>query len=146
VPGPGLLSLKSGQIQAVRNDLQPAQTFAAGKRLDQADLQDYGALLLPGGAVNADRLRTEPAMQSVLKQIIRAGQAMTVICHATWGPVPSGRAVTSSHTIQDDLRNARATWADREVVYGNLVTSRQPGGIPAFTRHMVNLFAAARGA
>jgi protease I len=55
--------------------------------------------------------------------------------------------VTSSHTIQDDLRNAGAPWVDREVVvHGTLVTSRQPGGIPAVTRQMLNLFAAARAA
>jgi protease I len=88
-------------------------------------------------------------MQSVLKQIIRAGKPVTVICHARWGLVPSdlarGRTVTSYHTIQDDPRNAGATWVDREVVvHGNLVTSRQPGDIPAVTREMLNLFAAAR--
>jgi protease I len=105
-----LLSVRSGQIQAVRHDLQPAQTFGVDKTLDQADPEAYDALLLPGGAVNADRLRMEPGVQSFIKQI-----------------------------------NAGATWVDREVVVdGNLVTSRQPGDIPAFTREMLNLFAVAR--
>jgi len=109
------------------------------------------AFLLPGEAVNAGRLRTEPAVQSFIKQINGAGKPMAVICHAPWGLVPAGlprgRTVTSYHTLQDDLRNAGATWADREVVvHGNLVTSRQPSDVPAFTREMLNLFAAARGA
>jgi putative intracellular protease/amidase len=109
------------------------------------------ALLLPGGAVNAGRLRTEPAVQSFIQQINGAGKPMAVICHAPRGLVPAGlargRTLTSYHTLQDDLRNACATWADREVVvHGNLVTSRQPSDIPAFTREMLDLFAAARGA
>jgi deglycase len=146
-----LLSLKPGQIQAVQHDLQPTQTFAVDKTLNHADPEDYHAVLLPGGAVNADRLCTEPAVQSLLQQINGAGKPMAVICHAPWGLVPAGlargRTVTSYHTLQDDLRNAGATWADREVVvHGNLVTSRQPSDIPAFTREMLDLFAAARGA
>ena len=122
-----LLSLKPGQIQAVRHDLQPTRTFAVGKTPDHADPGDYHAVLLPGGAVNA------------------------VICHAPRGPVPGGlprgRTVTGYHTLQDDLRNTGATWAGREVVvHSTLVTSPPPGDVPAFTREMLNLFAAARGA
>jgi protease I len=144
-----LLSVKPGQIQAVRHDLQPTQKFAVDKTLDQADPGDYDALLLPGGAVNADRLRMEPHVQSFIKQINGAGKPMAVICHAPWELVSSGlargRTLTSYHTTQDDLRNAGATWVDREVVVdGNLVTSRQPGDIPAFNREMLNLFAATR--
>ena len=79
-------------------------------------------------------------MQSFIKQIKSAGKPMAVICHAPRGLVPGGRILTSYHTLQVDLRNAGATWVDREVaMHGNLVTSRQPGGIPAFTREMLNL-------
>lgn len=144
-----LLSVKPGQVQAVRHDLQPTQTFTVDKTLNQADPADYDALLLPGGAVNADRLRMEPAVQSFIKQMNGAGKPMAVICHAPWELVSSGlargRTLTSYHTVQDDLRNAGATWVDREVVVdGNLVTSRQPSDIPAFNREMITLFAAAR--
>jgi protease I len=146
-----LLLIKPGQIQAVQPDLQPTQTFAVDKTLDQADPGDYDALLLRGGAVNADRLRTEPAVQSFIKQINGAGKPMAVICHAPWGLVPSGlprgRTMTSYHTLQDDLRNTGASWVDREVVvHGNLAISRQRSDVPAFAREMLNLFAAARGA
>jgi protease I len=142
-----LLSLRSGQIQAVRHDLQPTQKYTVDKTLDAADPADYDALLLPGGAVNADRLRMEPDVQSFIKQINGAGKPMAVICHAPWELVSSGvargRTLTSYHTIQDDLRNAGATWVDREVVVdGTLVTSRRPSDIPAFNREMLKLFAA----
>jgi protease I len=144
-----LLSVKPGQIQAVRHDLQPTQTFAVDKTLDQADPGDYDALLLPGGAVNADRLRMQPAVQSFITRMHGAGKPMAVICHAPWELVSAGlargRTLTSYHTIQDDLRNAGATWVDREVVVdGTLLTSRQPSDIPAFNREMLTLFAAAR--
>jgi protease I len=146
---PELLSLRPGQIQAVRHDLQPTRTFAVDMTLDQADPGDYEALLLPGGAVNADRLRMEPGVQAFLQRMHGAGKPMAVICHAPWELVSAGlargRTLTSYHTIQDDLRNAGATWVDREVVAdGTLVTSRQPGDIPAFNREMLTLFAAAR--
>jgi protease I len=104
-----LLFLKPGQIQAVQHDLRPTRTFAVDKTVDHADPEDYHAVLLPAGAVNADRLRTEPAVQSFLKQINGAWKPMAVICHALRGPVPSGlprgRTVTGYHTLQDDLRN-----------------------------------------
>jgi protease I len=91
----------------------------------------------------------EPAVQSFIKQMDAAGKPLAVICHAPWELVSSGlargRTLTSYHTIQDDLRNAGATWLDQEVVVdGTLVTSRQPSDIPAFTREMLNLFAARR--
>ncbi len=146
-----LLSLSSGQVQAVRHDLQPTQKLAVDQTLDAADPADYDALLLPGGAVNADRLRMEPVVQSFIKQINDAGRPMAVICHAPWELISSGvargRTLTSYHTIQDDLRNAGATWVDREVVVdGTLVTSRRPSDIPAFNREMLKLFAASRRA
>ena len=144
-----LLSVKTGQIQAVQHDLQPARQFTVDTTLDRADPGDYDALLLPGGAVNADRLRMEPAVQYFITRIHGAGKPMAVICHAPWELISAGlargRTLTSYHTIQDDLRNAGATWLDQEVVVdGNLVTSRQPGDIPAFNREMLRLFAAAR--
>jgi protease I len=148
---PDLLSVRPGEIQAVRHDIQPTRKFAVDKTLDQADPAGYDALLLPGGAVNADRLRMNPDAQSFIKQVNDAGKPMAVICHAPWelisGGLARGRTLTSYPTIQDDLRNAGATWVDREVVVdGALVTSRRPGDIPAFNREMLRVFAAAAAA
>ena len=101
--------------------------------------------MLPGGALNADTMRAEPKGQEFIRAIALAGKPMAVICHAPWelisAGVACGHTLTSYYTIQDDLRNAGANWVDREVVVdGKLVTSRQPGDIPAFNREMIALF------
>jgi protease I len=141
---PEILSTKSGQIQAFRHDTKTI-TVNVDKTLAEANPQDYGAVVLPGGALNADALRMDADVQAFLKQIAGAGKPMAVICHAPWELVSAGlvrgKTMTSYHTIQDDIRNAGATWVDREVVVdGNLVTSRQPGDLPAFNREMIELF------
>jgi protease I len=112
----GLLPVKPGQIQAVRHDLQPAQTFAVGTTLDQADPEDCDALLLPGGAVNAGRLRTGPAVRSVLEQADSAGKPMAVICHVPRGLVPARPAgwAVISYNLRDELRDAGRRGVGRE--------------------------------
>ena len=142
---PEVISMKSGQIQAVQH-LQPSIKVDVDRTLDEVNPSDYDAVLLPGGAVNADTLRVEPKLQSFLQAMQNAGKPFAVICHAPWELVSAGlakgRTMTSYHTIQDDLRNAGANWVDQEVaVDGNLVTSRQPSDIPAFNREMIALFA-----
>src|SRR5205823_4910874 len=108
------------------------------------------ALLLPGGALNADFLRVDRNAQGLVRTFDRESKPIAVICHAPWLLVSAGlvrgRALTSYHTIQDDIRNAGGTWQDREVVQDrNWVTSRQPDDIPAFNRAMIELFAHAVG-
>src|SRR5579871_2677510 len=139
-----IISNHTGRLQAF-NHLDKGDTIPIDKTLDQADPEHYDALLLPGGAVNADMMRVEPKVQEFVRAFADAGKPMAVICHAPWelvsAGVAKGRTMTSYHTIQDDLRNAGANWVDREVVVdGNLVTSRQPGDIPAFNREMIQLF------
>lgn len=139
-----LISIKTGRIQAV-NHMDKGETIAVDLTLEQANPDQYGALLLPGGAVNADALRMHPKVQDFIRKIDQAGKPMAVICHAPWELISAGRingrTLTSYSTIQDDLRNAGATWKDEEVVVdGNLVTSRQPSDIPAFNREMLALF------
>lgn len=101
---------------------------------------------LPGGALNADAIRVEPALQAFLQALQNAGKPFAVICHAPWELVSAGlvrgRTLTSYHTIRDDVQNAGGNWVDRDVVVdGNWVTSRQPGDLPAFNREMLRLFA-----
>lgn len=140
-----VLSTKSGQIQAFRHH-DKGTTVSVDRLLDEAQPSEYDAVLLPGGALNADTLRMEPKVQSFLQEMQQAGKPFASICHAPWELVSAnlvkGRTLTSYYTIQDDIRNAGGNWVDREVVVdGNWVTSRQPDDIPAFNREMLKLFA-----
>jgi len=140
---------KPGQVQGVNHDTK-ADTFSVDLVLSQVDASQFDALLLPGGALNADFLRVDRHAQGLVRSFDRDGKPIAVICHAPWLLVSAdlvrGRALTSYHTIQDDIRNAGGTWQDREVVQDrNWVTSRQPGDIPAFNRAMIELFAQAAG-
>lgn len=139
-----VLSTKSGEIQAFRHH-DKGTTVSVDRNLNEAQPSEYDAVLLPGGALNADELRMEPKVQSFLQQMQQAGKPFAVICHAPWALVSAnlvqGRTLTSFYTIADDIRNAGGNWVDREVVVdGNWVTSRKPDDIPAFNREMLNLF------
>jgi deglycase len=139
-----LIAPKPGKIQAVKHGRR-AGSFAVQLELDHADPKDFDAVLLPGGALNADALRAEPKAKEFVRRIDRAGLPIAVICHGGWLLVSAGlargRTMTSYHTIQDDIRNAGGNWVDEEVVRdGNWVSSRQPSDIPAFNREMLRLF------
>jgi protease I len=139
-----VISPKSGEIQAFKHDTKSLK-IGVDRTLDDARPDEYDAIVLPGGALNADAMRMQPEVQSFIKAMHNAGKPFAVICHAPWelisAGLASGRTMTSYHTIQDDVRNAGATWVDQEVVVdGNLVSSRQPSDLPAFNREMLNLF------
>lgn len=141
-----LLAPHGGTIQAFRHDTK-ASTIPVDVTLDAADPQRYDALMLPGGALNADAMRMQPTVQAFIAAASSDGKPMAVICHAPWelvsAGVARGRTMTSYYTIQDDIRNAGARWLDQEVVVDdNLVTSRKPSDLPAFNREMLALFAA----
>jgi len=138
----------SGSIQAL-NHIDKGQMIPVDKTLDEVSPDDFDAMLLPGGAVNADFLRINPKAQAFVAAM--AQKPMAAICHAPWELVSAGlikgRTLTSFPTIQDDIRNAGGNWVDREVcVDGNLVTSRKPSDIPAFNREMLKLFSLSREA
>lgn len=141
---PDVIAPKRGKIQAFRHDTKTIQVDV-DRALDEVAPGEYDAVVLPGGALNADSLRMVPKVQSFLKGMQEAGKPMAVICHAPWELISSGlakgRTMTSYYTIQDDVRDAGARWVDEEVVVdGNLITSRQPSDIPAFNREMLKLF------
>jgi len=142
-----VISPNGGDIQAFQHH-DKSKKYRADKNLNQVDASQFDALLLPGGALNADALRVVPKAQQFAKAIDGAGKPIAVICHGPWLLVSSGlvhgRKITSYHTIQDDLRNADAEWQDAEVLVDrNWVSSRKPDDIPAFNREMLKLFAAA---
>jgi protease I len=113
--------------------------------LDEARPQDYDALLLPGGVMNPDTLRTIPAAVAFAKAFFDADKPVAAICHGPWTIIEAGsargRRIAAWPSLKTDLRNAGAEWRDEEVVVDhNLVSSRKPDDIPAFNREMIALF------
>lgn len=115
-------------------------------QLDKARPEDFDALVLPGGVINPDHLRREPAAVQFVRAFFQTGKPVAAICH---GPqmlieadVVRGRKLTSFASIKTDLKNAGAQWVDSEVVVDNgLVTSRSPDDLPAFNQKMIEEFA-----
>jgi len=110
--------------------------------LAEANAEAYDALVLPGGVMNPDHLRRDPAALEFVKSFFRAGKPVGAICHGPWtlidAGVVRGRKMTSYETIQTDLKNAGAEWVDQEVVVDNgLVTSRKPDDLPAFNAKLI---------
>jgi len=125
--------------------------FDVDVSLDDADPEAYDALLLPGGVMNPDRLRRNEGALAFVRAFFQAGKPVAAICHAPWtlidAGVVEGREMTSYPSLRTDLRNAGATWVDREVVVDQgLVTSREPADIPAFIGKMIEEFAEGRHA
>src|SRR5580658_10157436 len=117
--------------------------------LDSADPASYDALLLPGGVMNPDQLRMNPAAVRFVKHFFEHAKPVAAICHGPWMLVEAGavegRTVTSWPSLQTDIRNAGGKWVDQEVVVDNgLITSRKPADIPAFNRKMIEEIAGAR--
>lgn len=116
--------------------------------IDDADVEHYDALVLPGGVMNPDFLRVQDEAVAFVKAFFAAGKPVGAICHGLWmlaeADVLTGRRVTSYHSIKTDLINAGAEWVDREVVVdGQLVSSRRPDDLPAFNAAIIETFAEA---
>jgi protease I len=141
-----VISLSEGEFQAMNGDIQPADTFTADKAAKAADPAEYDALILPGGTVNADRLRMDPDVRRFVQEVFRAGKPVGVICHGPWTLVEAdlvrGRTLTSYPSLRTDIRNAGGNVVDEEVVTDNgLVSSRNPDDLPAFCAKIVEEFA-----
>jgi protease I len=122
-----------------------SEEYSVAVHFEQADPEDYDALLLPGGVLNPDKLRTIPEAVAFVKHFMKKDKPVAAICHGPWTLIETGllkgRNVTSYHSIKTDLINAGAKWKDQEVVIdNNLITSRSPKDIPAFNNAMVALF------
>ena len=137
-----LLSLDTGEIQAMNSDINPAETFSVDKAVGDTSPDQYDGLILPGGTVNADRLRAEDEVVSFVQEFFKSGKPAGVICHGPWTLVEADlvrdRTLTSFPSLQTDIRNAGGNWVDEEVhVDEGLVTSRNPDDIPAFNRTII---------
>ena len=140
-----IIAPHGGQVQAMDHDTK-SDTFPVDLSLDRANAADFDALLLPGGAMNADKIRMEHAAREFVRGIDDQDRPVAVICHAPWLLISAGlvaaRTLTSYYTLQDDLRNAGARWLDVESYTDrNWTSSRSPKDIPAFNRAMIELFA-----
>ena len=141
---PKLVSAKSGTVQAF-NHLTPADTFPVDVTLSDVSVDDFDALMLPGGVANGDEVRTIPEAVQLVKAFAEAGKPVGVICHGGWvlieAGVVDGRTLTSWPSLQTDYRNAGASWVDEEVVVDSgpftLVSSRKPDDLPAFNREFL---------
>ncbi|PJN05554.1 peptidase C56 [Streptomyces sp. CB01635] len=127
-------------------DLNPAGTFPVDRLVADASVDDYDALLLPGGTMNPDQLRMDKDAVGFVKSFAESGKPIGVICHGPWtlaeADVVRGRRLTSWPSVRTDLRNAGAEVVDEEVVIdGQFISSRSPADLPAFCRAIVDQFA-----
>lgn len=140
-----VISPKDGKIKGW-NKTDWGDSVSVDVSLKSAKPNDYDALLLPGGVMNPDHLRMEPAAVQFVKAFFDARKPVAAICHGPWilveAGVVRGRTVTSWPSLRTDIRNAGGEWVDQEVVTDQgLVTSRKPADIPAFNEKMIEEFA-----
>ena len=136
-----LASLDREPIQATVHD-EPGKTITPDLTIAEARPEDYDALLLPGGVGNPDRLRMDETAIALIKSFASAGKPVAAICRGPWLLVEAdlvrGRRVTSWPSIRTDLRNAGGEVVDEAAVtHGNVVTSRKPDDVPAFTAALI---------
>ena len=144
-----LVSLESGEIQAMNSDVNAADKFTVDKVVKDVSASDFAALILPGGTTNPDKLRQDSDAVSFVRDIFAAGKPVGVICHGPWtlieADVVRGRTLTSYPSLRTDIRNAGGNVVDEEVVTDKgLVSSRNPDDIPAFSAKIVEEFAEGR--
>jgi len=136
-----VISLQSGRIRGWAGK-DWGDEVAVDAVIDDASADDYDALVLPGGVMNPDKLRTNDAVLAFVRAFFEQGKPVGAICHGPWtlinAGVVKGRHLTSWPSLQADLQNAGATWTDEEVVsQDGLVTSRKPADLPAFNRKLI---------
>ena len=136
------------KVQAF-NHLDRGDTFDADLPVSRAGVEDYDALVLPGGVANPDALRAMPEAVAFVQGFVEVGKPVAAICHAPWTLIEAdavrGRRLTSWPSLRTDLRNAGADWVDEQVVVdtngpGPLISSRKPDDLPAFTAAMAENF------
>ncbi|CAM5303253.1 type 1 glutamine amidotransferase domain-containing protein [Stutzerimonas degradans] len=136
-----IVAPKNGEVTGW-NHTTPATKFHVDQTFDAIRIADYDAVLLPGGVVNSDTIRTEATAQRLVREAAQAGKPIAVICHGSWllisAGLVNGRRMTSWPSLADDLRNAGAEWVDEPVVIdGGLISSRKPDDIPAFSSALI---------
>jgi protease I len=141
-----LISIDTGEIQAMNGDITPADTFPVDQAVTDVSADDFDALILPGGTCNPDTLRQNPDVIAFVQAIAAAGKPIAAICHAPWTLVEAdlvrGKRLTSYPSLRTDIRNAGGTVVDEEVVVDQgLITSRNPHDLDAFCSTILKEFA-----
>lgn len=140
-----LIAPEEGEIQAF-NHLDKGSKFTVDRTVADVDVDEYDALVLPGGVANPDNLRTEADAVAFAKGFVESGKTVGAICHAPWtlveAGVVEGRTLTSWPSLRTDIENAGGTWVDEEVqVSDNLITSRKPEDLEQFCHTVVEAIA-----
>lgn len=136
-----VISPKSGEIKGWKLK-EWGDTVKVDKALEDANPNEYDALVLPGGVINPDHLRMDPKAVNFVRQFVGTGKTVAAICHGSWtlveADVVRGKKVTSWPSVKTDLKNAGANWVDQEVVTdGQFIFSRKPDDIPAFSKAII---------
>jgi len=143
-----IVSLKSGKIQGM-NHADKGDKFDVDLTLGEARPEEFDALMIPGGLMNPDDLRSNDDALEFTRHFFREGKPVAAICHGPWvlidADVVRGRVLTSWPAIKTDVKNAGGKWVNEDVVVDNgLVTSRNPDDIPAFNKKMIEEFCEGR--
>ncbi|MFP5237189.1 MAG: type 1 glutamine amidotransferase domain-containing protein [Acidobacteriota bacterium] len=136
-----VIAPKEGEIKGW-NKTEWGETVKVGKTLKDANPNEYDALVLPGGVMNPDHLRMDPAAVNFVRQFVGTGRTIAAICHGPWTLIEAdavrGKTVTSWPSLKSDLKNAGANWVDQECVTdGQFIFSRKPDDLPAFNRAII---------
>jgi len=136
-----IISTKSGKIKSW-DSTDWGKEFEVDQIVSESSVDDFDALLLPGGVINPDKLRTDKDAVNFIKEFVESGKPVAAICHAPLSLIEAnvvdGKRLTSYHSIKTDMHNAGVNWVDEEVVIdGNLITSRNPDDIPAFNKALI---------
>ena len=137
-----IVSLKSGKIKGW-DKKDWGKEIDVDMKVEDADVDTFDALVLPGGVINPDALRMNKEAMRFVQQFDEAGKTIAAICHGPWSLIEAnivrGKTVTSWPSLKTDLRNAGADWVDQKcAIDGNIITSRNPDDLPAFNQAIID--------
>jgi len=136
-----IISLKSGEIWGWKNG-DWGEPIEVDRTIDAVNIDEYDALVIPGGTINPDLRRQDEDAVALVKDFFASKKPLAAICHAPWvlieAGIAKGRKMTSYHSMATDVKNAGANWIDKEVVVDQgLITSRNPGDLEAFSAKII---------
>ncbi len=136
-----VISLKTGEIWGWK-DGDWGEPINVDRTIDAVNIDEYDAMIIPGGVMNPDLLRQDEDAVALVRDFYASKKPLAAICHAPWvlieAGIAKGRRMTSYHSMATDVKNAGATWVDKEVVVDEgLITSRNPGDLDAFSAKII---------